>query len=1369
MAVKKLEFFFVFSRIPKPQLFRGLWQRKMTTKDVLPLETQFSGKVLTAEQVSAVKATLIANKSVTLVNYDLFLGTVFPSLIASLRDYTGVGDYRVKVVDCIAIWALRSNQLAARDHAFKHNLNNGLFVTNCDYLIQYVIDFWNETGSPLSNALKDLFNKLINLIKNSVANSQALFKTWIDKIMLINPSRRVLYVLIETLNKELDSNDYIVVKFPKFIESSINEMKSKILANIISKALLSIYKKLYTDEDSAEYWMDTYWQPIFTQMNSGSDSQITENILTFLLPNLFKLSRNGFKLFVSRINKQQNQLDLFISCLNIGQNLAIEDDPFPNLISRDLISSLLKNPVYKIKVLKLLTSSAKGSKLINVEVLDILRLNLDIFFNDIEIETRNEFISSFKHFMSRLKDSSYSLARDSSKLYSAGFTDQSEAKLAHLDHYKEFLHWCIDFFKYQIKPNSQYHRVTTGLNLLNYLVDIGLDSGFTPVSKLNINFPDIIKFRIFDKVLIKLLFDNLLSTYDDIRNYSMVLINKSNYEITETEKQNLIDKSFKMLNNYSNSESGAKILECLYLIFKDDSIIDKLLEEMPINYEIKQAVNHPVDGFFNSLELIISHNKNYANSEKLIQISETIWFKVKDILSHDSPEGCDNYDVGSSQLVLSYAWRSTKQSTLLLQQVLDLELTNDQLLRIGELVLDQLSTVRHRGAFSSVYPTFIKVAEKVSKRLPNQIKSWLDLNIDTISNKTQSISRRSGGLPFLITAVITVDNELIEYAFNKLIQIAQVPVNEKEDGEKMDIPQVHASNCLKAIFTESQLSTICSPYVYKALELSLLNFSSKIWSMRNCSIMLFTALQNRLFTKKKLNSRVFFSRYKGIKEILIKILQNSIDLKNLETLFPVLTILSRLESSSGYNELDDFKPLLKICLSTKYWKVREAASRALPSLIEKFDVEALELIRNCSITNQNKLHGHLLAIVQLNVYSAELVQEVFSKSAELFYSNPSFVTSKAFVTVLFKCLEVQHNEEIVDGLRQWVLKENQIYEINGAKQLLLSEIFSGLLQYKMLSTDQVDELLLNSLRSKFFEVQLVGIEYCQKNGIADNEELNKLGNDDGTWIFIRSKVLPLLRQFDTAKLFEFVKNEEFSEDIKNSAIILLGDLVPVDAGSEEFKEYVGVVEDCLDEDLPYTVRIAGLQSVIRYLERDGENAQCLFLCYKFLSDDDEEIRELASSHFNKGEEVIPWVAADEFSKQFGSTESAKDVILREFLRFKPNYSYKTSSNEVIFAVEKKNLYRNEFEQNLQLLRMLKNCHGWFSKEDERAFSQHIEELHAKVVSFFQQNPDEMFIGWTSNGDVFEQVFGSLNYVKEWHFDQALFAQLAQQGVYLYNL
>lgn len=634
-----------------------------------------------------------------------------------------------------------------------------------------------------------------------------------------------------------------------------------------------------------------------------------------------------------------------------------------------------------------------------------------------------------------------------------------------------------------------------------------------------------------------------------------------------------LELAFNLYYNFpvSGENANANIGKCLELFEK---ILSRLEQEIDFsNNNMALAVReHPIHGFFTALAFILESVDFYSFAsdaesqqrwtlliDRMLKAATEVWANVKDILCHDSPEGNMpkefevNYDPAlqakygpANQIILSYSWRAIRESTSMLKVLLDrvplkgqrspgkngITITNtifpnDVVISVGNLLLVQLATVRHRGAFSSIYPTFVSCCKRcnLTPELKEQPEEWLAENLNLVKAKAQFITRRSGGLPYLITAVLTAELDqtnrtLMSKTFDKLLTIAQSPaVSSGED--KIDLPQVHAINCIKALFIETNLSSRSAWFIEPALKLSIVLFSSDIWAIRNCAVMLYTALQNRLFgttkpTKSKhsvstTSAKIFFNKYKSIRGTLLDMLQKYVSnvddsSSQIETIFPALALLSRLEATVGYTGLEDFKPLIIACLGSRIWKVREMAARAIPPLLKDQDSISIfnELISSCSVADQNKLHGVLMAGLNIvaSSHDAFLKQKslqlvgVTSKEEEANAENNNSWINLEFVKYLLgKFDEFAVNNPAPETAVAYVrvLKEVYINSISENEQSITSELTDVLIpQCKSFWKNQTSDGLSSSrrvLQSEMAEIILISSFSDKSNETIDHESL----------------------------------------------------------------------------------------------------------------------------------------------------------------------------------------------------------------------------------------------------------------------------------------
>ncbi|KXN66154.1 hypothetical protein CONCODRAFT_87570 [Conidiobolus coronatus NRRL 28638] len=503
-------------------------------------------------------------------------------------------------------------------------------------------------------------------------------------------------------------------------------------------------------------------------------------------------------------------------------------------------------------------------------------------------------------------------------------------------------------------------------------------------------------------------------------------------------------------NNESPSISIHGILIILQLMIHQ---LEKrnLLKMLP-NLDIKdQSGIYNLNGW----KLVIKEAFNLCH-RVLLQVEPPLAQKSPEGIEGDEPDlevNIESQPESQTQFrnLLSYCWRGCKEASALLGLMLEYLpisvsaednglLTRDQLIKTGIQFQRMFNSLRHRGAFSSVYPNYLKLNVRLlqskQKDLTSVVNVWLDYHIEQVNCPNLEGTRRSGGLPLGILAILNSFVEVgsgsneIGTTLDRLIAWAKA-------GDKETVHRIHAFNVLKFLLTDAKLGPIISStHTEQAYQLAIDGFGSSEWGIRNSSIMLFTALLNRTFGSKRtrdehdavnrLTGREFFGRYPYLLPYLINALELVVEKLESGThevpegLYPILTLLTRLSPSvmDGDSNLIAFKPLVMMCSKSRIYKIREMSSKVLAPLLSGplFHKNMLELLENLStVTNENELHGNLLQIeagLNLNYNSflssskLEITKEFIQVSSELvrlfidtsIYKNSCNINKGLFLT-----------------------------------------------------------------------------------------------------------------------------------------------------------------------------------------------------------------------------------------------------------------------------------------------------------------------------------------------------------------------------------
>lgn len=223
------------------------------------------------------------------------------------------------------------------------------------------------------------------------------------------------------------------------------------------------------------------------------------------------------------------------------------------------------------------------------------------------------------------------------------------------------------------------------------------------------------------------------------------------------------------------------------------------------------------------------------------------------------------------------------------------------------------------------------------------------------------------------------DGPIFQIVLKDLQEIASVAPSRSSDGS-LELPQVHALNCLKDIFINTRLGSSAEAFAMSSFRLSTTCLESDIWAIRNCGLMLFRAVMVRMSRYGGTDPRhISFERYPGLIEAVANLLgfdyekmktSESLDISEIESsgiseerVFPALELIGERLPPHPDNDLDF---LIKIVLSqagNAIWSVRERVARTFASLVmDSMKLDALFKMTSTGWTSENNVHGRLLCL-----------------------------------------------------------------------------------------------------------------------------------------------------------------------------------------------------------------------------------------------------------------------------------------------------------------------------------------------------------------------------------------------------------------------
>ncbi|KAL9001465.1 MAG: hypothetical protein Q9169_000040 [Polycauliona sp. 2 TL-2023] len=459
-------------------------------------------------------------------------------------------------------------------------------------------------------------------------------------------------------------------------------------------------------------------------------------------------------------------------------------------------------------------------------------------------------------------------------------------------------------------------------------------------------------------------------------------------------------------------------------------------------------------------------------SHLLLRIAFDVWEAVKHILCADAPEGFeadtvdDQNPVGTKDM-LSFCWRALKESSTLMHAMIAgskgapivRALQYQHYRTFGELAFTELAELRHRGAFSTVSQTFaeccIRCMESKDPETRLLPKEWYQVRLCTylrspaerqqktllcIQQRASALTRRSAGLPAMITGILSATPK--EAFFDTVIQDLQAIARGETDIDSKEVqqslPQVHAFNCLKDIFTDARFNASVEQHMSTSLELAVHALESDRWAVRNCGLMLMKALITRMndgtntlskqaSSASRSASSLVYDRFPNVPDLILRLLTHNdvIDSKmshqgfvtpdslltQAQHVFPALEIIEQSGIPKKYHT--EIQQASWSHLEGPVWAIRDKAAKALSYLPKSNAIETE--IKRClqsPWSTQNSLHGYLLYLRYLAIRlqsDTEGLQVVFDEILEhmkpMLLQNHCPITRSSYVTLLAGILE----------------------------------------------------------------------------------------------------------------------------------------------------------------------------------------------------------------------------------------------------------------------------------------------------------------------------------------------------------------------------
>jgi hypothetical protein len=512
-------------------------------------------------------------------------------------------------------------------------------------------------------------------------------------------------------------------------------------------------------------------------------------------------------------------------------------------------------------------------------------------YGDSDPQNRGEVMSIIRKLVVRLQGGAYSLHK-----YMATQPHRSEEEEAKncrnsLCQHERFLVSFVEFLEDELRPNVSYQHHIMALNSLEFLARSRLDGtiaqGFsTEIGRNQTPWP--FNVSLHHSSLTCALLNLLMDPFEDVRTASSMLLDLFGSTVAVPMQRpvcELVWKAEELASRTSradHADGAARLYKFYYTLMPDSSIsivlpalpskravideillpVQKALAEVEGNLDVPLpqislharilALRYLVQCQKSAIDAYEDGASTTLNGEtltrRMIFLCQQVWEKVRGRLCVDSPENAEN-DVGDEVIagpkdILSYSWRGLRDSSLLLCAMLGSPIFKGDAMSLkklkaleamGHLCIDQLSNLRHRGAFSTVAQTFSVLCERIGESKDDAASRlrdmWYERAVTTLNHQATRLTRRSAGLPAMMLGLLTGCSRAF---FNRFIDSFKERARNpndfsrlawENDDQQIELPQVHALNCLREVFANARFRTNTEPYVLDMLDLAASSLS----------------------------------------------------------------------------------------------------------------------------------------------------------------------------------------------------------------------------------------------------------------------------------------------------------------------------------------------------------------------------------------------------------------------------------------------------------------------------------------------------------------------------------------------------------------
>jgi len=613
------------------------------------------------------------------------------------------------------------------------NIDQYISKDMCNKFMQFILNNWSDPVDTIQQKTEHILDVLLNLIllKSEYNGNPTFYNEMIydiyDKLFKLDYYNKTRYGLLSIVVPFTGVDQCLSIQ-PEIISLSIQVLRMDTMARVVTNFIGIFYGLQIKDknDDEKEKIFESYYAKPLCDALTSSNEILRKNANIYLLTSLLKCNKDVFNQTINKLksddyNKNENYLSAILATIKTASHIignknksseTNDDGKLFGGIDKELLLHCFNMNSLNIRIdaFGLICENAKEFEFPTTIELELFREFLPLNMHCAVPEFRQKIESYANKFLSRLRNGILTSWKDIKKIekkrkMTNDLVMKKEQLMKRINEAEQWLNELLEFCIQSIYPDASYQRGSTGLHLIEVLInvfgitEISLPSGFD-IRKSALTkeiFP--FKLPIITERNVYALISAINIPYDTTRQSILNIFNKTEPHqplpgIETVEKvEELLSYVLSKLNSpRAQDNDGAvllgKILTKKYinqlnwdikLISKDEIHIDQNVKGEAvfirfirriismIDEQIKIAKNnllyaakrYPMFGLFNFLNDFLSsldYNKYTKDHlEELREVHKEIYERiisaneiVLDIIQNSSPEGPmpDVQDIG---------------------------------------------------------------------------------------------------------------------------------------------------------------------------------------------------------------------------------------------------------------------------------------------------------------------------------------------------------------------------------------------------------------------------------------------------------------------------------------------------------------------------------------------------------------------------------------------------------------------------------------------------------------------------------------------------------------------------------------------------